>query len=219
MARARAQMMLAALFIITVTLQVRAAAAAAARPRSKVLRSTTEPTLQRSLLGAAPTAPSTQAPAKAAGVTMVVSARLLSCLWPTNRLIDIGGTSRKPVKSRLAGVSPLAKVRVGCVYTNASAATAPASGSPAITPALIPVTLAIKGMPLEHCAVGVPLQLPFLLTLRQPTPALPGAMWGVLRSVPLVGRERGGALGGKGAADTMLTELFCLVNPPPAAEP
>ncbi|KAI8463297.1 MAG: hypothetical protein J3K34DRAFT_475346 [Monoraphidium minutum] len=105
----------------------------------------------------------------AAPVT-IVSARLLSCQWP-QELSEADGSA--------AGGAPAAAVAVECVYADAD----PGVGS--APPESVPALMAVRGMPLEQCALGVPLRLPYLLRLR---PAgLPGALREVVSSTPLVG--------------------------------
>jgi hypothetical protein len=83
------------------------------------------------------------------------------------------------------GKSPVATIQVECVFADADPAVLSAD------PESVPAVMAIKGMPLEQCALGVPLQLPYLLRLRAAaSPALPGALREVVASTPLVGTRR-----------------------------
>lgn len=121
----------------------------------------------------APAGPAAAAPAAAPLIT-IVSARLLSCEWPKS-LSDAGGGSA-------AGLARVAAVAVECIYADAHTSTR------AAPPAAVPAVMAVSGMPLEQCALGARLRLPYLLRLRAPpAPALPGAPREVVSSTPLVG--------------------------------
>ena len=122
----------------------------------------------------------------------IVSARLLSCQWPRSRVNA----------SSLAGAAPAARVKVQCVYSDAAAGLAPVPGT-------VPALLTVTGLPLEQCALGVPLQLLYLLRLE--APVLPGAPQAVLSSTPLVGHDQSAAQ----QAGSGVKERFCLVDPEP----
>jgi hypothetical protein len=138
--------------------------------------------------------------------TITVSARLESCMWP----VRPAGSDGAAAAAAAGETARMARVRVGCVFTDG-----PATLAAAPSPASIPAVLAISGMPLSHCALGAPLQLPFLLTIRSPLPAMPGAPREVVRSVPLVGLKK--AAVDKVADGGSLREAFCLVDPPSEA--
>ncbi|GBF99597.1 hypothetical protein Rsub_12061 [Raphidocelis subcapitata] len=144
-----------------------------------------------------------QKPPKAsapAAPTVVVSARLLSCLWPPGAARSDPSTYMRQAPGAAAPTAPLATLRVECTY-------GPAAG--------LPPVVAVRGMPLQQCAVGVPLQLPYMLRLAAPQRADPGALRDVLAAAPLstLGGERGAAA----RLGASLAQRSCLVEPPPAA--
>lgn len=97
---------------------------------------------------------------------ITISARLLSCTWP------------EPGSADTSGKSDFSVLQVECVYSDTAAA--PHTKT-------IPTTLAVSGMPFEHCALGEPLQLLFLIKTQEAQPSLPGAIWEVVSSTPLLG--------------------------------
>jgi hypothetical protein len=108
----------------------------------------------------------------AAQPVIIVSARLLSCEWP--QAGRDGGDSP-------AG-SPAASVQVECVFADADPTV------PSAPPSAVRSPLAVRGIPLEQCALGAPLRLPYLLRLRAAPPgAAAGAALELVSSTPLVG--------------------------------
>lgn len=163
------------------------------------------------------------APAPSAG-DLIVSARLLSCASPRAASAE-GASKGSGSGSSGGGVSPLAALQVLCAYKAAAPAAPAPAGAVAAAPApaaaaawlgQVPALVAARGVPLEQCALGVPLQLPFLVRLAPPPArgpgALPGAPRDVVASVPLVGEGRGAVA----QAPWPIAERVCLVQPPTA---
>jgi hypothetical protein len=119
----------------------------------------------------------------------------------------VGGGRSPPSRAALAGTSPLATLQVLCAYSDPADPTTMEVASSKDLPAI----LSVRGLPLEHCALGVPLQLRYLVRLRDRTPGpLSSAPHDVVVSIPIVGERRGAAEQAGGA----LKESFCLVDTP-----
>lgn len=139
-----------------------------------------------------------KAAAGAAPTAVVVSARLLSCLWPPGA-VRTDAETYKQAPGAAAPTAPLATLQVECTFGRTAG---------------LPPVVAVRGMPLAQCAVGVSLQLPYLLRLTAPPPVDdPGALLDVVAAAPL------GALGGVRAAAARLglplEQQTCVVEPPP----
>jgi hypothetical protein len=151
--------------------------------------------------------------------TTIITARVLSCLWPPHDpgrpgavttmsgAVGAAAAAGLPARAALAGASPLANLQLLCAYADPAAR---GGAALAVRPRDLPAIVAVHGLPLEHCALGVPLQLSYLVTLAPP--ALPGGPRRVVASAPVVGEGRRAAAGGGGRR--ALVERFCLVDTP-----